>query len=197
MAAVATGGVVHRLVGRGGVCVTALLLFLLLSDRVHAGEHAPITAAAGLGEATAAAAAWAADAELVYVENDEPVDGSGAAPRWGYLFRSPTQGRSRGYSVEGGRVVEAADLEVRFEAPPLGTWIDSARALQAAEEKQGAKFRTESQGRLAHMVLVRSAGAPDEPERTSWLVIYRAEGAPALFVLVDAKSGAVDRTWRG
>lgn len=162
-----------------------------------AGDPAPISAAAGLAEAASAASAWTADAELVYVENDEPLDEVGQAARWGYLFRSPSLGRSRGYSVEEGKVVEAADLEVRFEAPPLGTWIDSGRALQVAEEKEGAKFRVGSGGRLAHMVLVRSAADPETPERTCWLVIYQAPGVPALFVLVDAKSGSVDRTWRG
>ncbi|MEZ4650282.1 MAG: hypothetical protein R3E97_16160 [Candidatus Eisenbacteria bacterium] len=182
---------------------TSALVFGVLAlamngvDESQAGEQLAISASEGLPVAKSAALAWAGDAELVYVENDEPLDASGDALRWGYLFRSPSQGRSRGYSVQGAKVVQAADLALRFDSPPLGSWVDSARALASAEEKQGAKFRTESGGELAHMVLIRSAADPKKPERTSWLVVYRAPGLPSLFVLVDAASGNVDRTWRG
>ena len=178
----------------------SLILFLLASlppVPVFAGKPQPISASEGLTFAVSAAEAWAADAELVYVENDEPLDATGEAPRWGYLFRSTSQDRLRGYSVEMGEVVQASDLGVRFAAPPLGTWIDSGRALLAAEEKGGAKFRAESGGELVHMILIRSATDPKKPERTSWLVVYRAPGLPGLFVLVDAASGGVDRAWRG
>jgi len=175
------------------------LVFLGSLSALPAGaaKPEPFSASQGLIYATAAAEAWAADAELVYVENDEPLEGSGLSPRWGYLFRSSSQDRSRGYSVENGEVVQAADLGLRFEAPPLGTWIDSGPALLAAEEKAGTKFRTESGGALSHMLLIRSATDPKKPERTNWLVVYRAPGLPGLFVLVDAKSGEIDRTWRG
>lgn len=184
-------------VALGSITLVGSVIVLLWPQTVLAGKSAPMTASQGLVFATSAAEAWAPDAELVYVENDEPLDATGQAPRWGYLFRSPAQNRSRGYSVANGEVVQASDLGVRFEAPPLGTWIDSGRALLVAEEKVGAKFRTESSGELSHMVLIRSATDLKKPERTSWLVVYRAPGAPSLFVLVDAKSGEVDRTWRG
>ena len=36
-----------------------------------------------------------------------------------------------------------------------------------------------------------------DPDPTSWTVVYRAPGAPALFVTVDAITGAVRRSWRG
>ena len=197
----------HRRIRRGVYGMAVGLVALVVGatapqsdaflSTAFAGDQLAISASEGLQVATSAALAWADDAELVYVENDEPVDATGSAGRWGYLFRSQTRDRSRGYSVQGAKVVQAADLALRFDSPPLGSWVDSQRALAAAEEKQGAKFRAESGGELAHMVLIRSAADPKKPERTSWLVIYRAPGLPSLFVLVDAATGNVDRTWRG
>lgn len=184
------------LIGLATAVFVAIAL-LALGKSTQAAESAPISAADGAALAREAARVWAADAELVYVENDEPLDTTGEAARWGYLFRSPSLARSRGYSVTAGKVLQAADLGVRFEAPPVGVWIDSDRALLSAEEDGGAEFRTKEGGELAHMVLIRSATDPKHPERTCWLVVYRASGRPSLFVLVDAESGRVDRTWRG
>jgi hypothetical protein len=158
----------------------------------------PIAARAGLELARAAAAAWAADAELVYVENDEDVDAAGAAARWGYLFVSPETGRARAWSVREGRIAAAENVEMVFEAPPLPDgWIDSAEALAAADHEAGRAFRKGAQGRLSTMLLMRGAFDEKDPDRATWTLVYTAPGAPSLWVVVDAAEGKVRRTWRG
>ena len=59
---------------------------LCVAGAAHAGSAPPFAARAGLELASAAAQAWSADAALVYVENDEALDGAGVSPRWSYLF---------------------------------------------------------------------------------------------------------------
>ena len=78
--------------------------FVLLGAALAAAPAAakaspPIAARAGLELARAAAKAWAADAELVYVENDDDVTPEGAAARWSFLFTSQESGRARAWSV--------------------------------------------------------------------------------------------------
>lgn len=164
----------------------------------HAGKPAPTGAAQGLSLATAAATAWAADAQLVYLENDEDLDASGQAPRWGYLFTSPATGQSRLWSVRAGRIVEADNLDMKLEAPPVAArWIDSAAALEAADRKAGREFRSRHAGRLATMLLMRGAFDESHPDATTWTLVYTADGQPSLWVVVDATDGSVVRTWRG
>lgn len=176
---------------------SAMLLAALLVAPALARDPAPFAARAGLALASEAARAWASDAFLVYVENDEVPDGSGAADRWGYLFHSPGLEQSRGYSVRDGEILVAENLAMKFDAPPLASdWIDSGPAIAAAE---GAtrEFREKQQGRLATMLLMRGAFHEKEPDQTTWTLIYQAPGVPALFVVVDATAAKVRRTWRG
>lgn len=173
-------------------------LLLALAPGVRAADPVPAGARQGLDLARAAAAAWAEDAMLVYVENDEPLDGAGAAPRWGYLFASRRLGVSRAYSVRAGRIVQAGNLDIKFEAPPVSDpWIDSGAALAAAEREAGERFRREHRGALATMLLVRGALESSEPDETTWMLVYTAPSAPSLFVVVEATAGRVRRTWRG
>jgi hypothetical protein len=163
-----------------------------------AAEPPAFSARQGIELATAAAQAWSTDAVLVYLENDEDLDDGGRAPRWGYLFHSPSQDRARAWSVRGGRIVTAENLDMRFDAPPLATgWLDSGAALAAAEEGGGARFRRDHRGRLATMLLMRGAFSEGDPDVTTWTFVYSAAGAPSLFVVVDATTGKVQRTWRG
>jgi hypothetical protein len=37
----------------------------------------------------------------------------------------------------------------------------------------------------------------DTPDAVTWAVVYEADGLPGLWVVVDAASGKVVRTWRG
>ena len=105
------------------------------TGRAHARASQPFAARAGLDLARSAAMAWAEDAVLIYVENDEPLDARGASTRWGYLFFSASHDESRAYSIENGKIVVAETLALKFEAPPLGAdWIDSGAALTVAEE---------------------------------------------------------------
>jgi len=163
-----------------------------------AGEKPPFEARAGLDLASAAAAAWAPDAYLAYVENDEDLSAVGTAERWGYLFYSPSLDQSRGYSVRDCRIAAAENLPMKFEAPPVGAgWIDSGAALAIAEQKAGLEFRREHAGTLATMLLVRGAFHAGDPDETTWTLIYTSPDAPSLFVVIDAAEGKVRRTWRG
>lgn len=180
------------------VVVAGLLLMALGVAPAVAAERVPFAARAGLDLAEDAARSWASDAALVYLENDEPLDGAGAAGRWGYLFYSPTLEKSRVYSLRQGKIVVAEYLEMRFEAPPLASdWIDSDAALAAAERGGGREFREKHAGRLGTMLLMRGAFADDDPDQTTWTLIYTAPDGPSLFIVVDASEGKVRRTWRG
>lgn len=168
-----------------------------LAPRAAAAEQPVVPARAGLELAGEAARTWAADAELVYVENDEPLAPGGGAPRWGYLFRSRSADAARGYSVRDGRIVEASDLGFDFEAPPVAAdWIDSDRALAAAD-RAAADYCRRHGGRLATMLLVRGAFNERRPDATTWTVVYVSDTAPSLMVVVDAAHGEVVRTLRG
>src|SRR5262245_15894322 len=134
------------------------LALLLLPVAARAGDASPFPARQGLELASAAAQSWSRDAVLVYVENDEPLAASGASSRWGYLFYSPGEDRARVWSVRGGRIALAENLDMRFDAPPVASgWVDSGAALAAAEKAAGEAFRKESRGRLETMLLMRGA----------------------------------------
>jgi hypothetical protein len=185
-----------RISARGGLPL--VVGAALLASPAPAAPPDPVQARAGLELALAASYTWAADAFLAYVENDEPVDAGGAARRWGYLFYSPSLDKARGYSVRGGRIVVAEDLPLKFEAPPISSgWIDSGRALEAAERAAGRAFRQRHQGALATMLLLRGAFQDNDPDATTWTLVYTAPNAAPLFVVVDAEGGKVRRTWRG
>lgn len=181
--------------------LSALVAVVLLGAAAvpaRAGDPVPALASAGLDVASAAARAWAADAILVYLENDEDLAPGGTAARWGYLFYSPAMEKSRIYSVREGRIVVAENLEMKFDTPPLSPgWLDSGAALAAADEHGGLAFRNASGATAGTMLLMRGAFHGGDPDRTTWTVIYTAPGAPSLFVVVDAADGTVRRTWRG
>ena len=184
-----------KILARAAV-VTALAMFCVLPAR--AGEAPPYLARAGLNLAAEAARIWAADAELVYLENDEEVDAGGTAARWGYLFNSASLGRARGYTIRDGEILEASDLDFDFEAPPLsGQWVDSDVALAAAEEKAGQEYRTKNAGRLDTMLLIRGAFHDGDPDASTWTLVYTSPDSPPLTVVVDARDGKVVRKWKG
>ena len=173
-------------------------MILFAAGVAGAGDAPPFAAREGLELASAAAQAWSGDAQLVYVENDETLDDGGRSPRWGYLFHSASLDRARVWSVRAGRLVVADDLAMRFDAPPVAPgWLDSGAAVAAAESGGGAEYRKAHGGRLVNMLLVRGALSEGEPDATTWTFVYGAPGAPSLFVVVDATTGKVQRTWRG
>ena len=177
--------------------VVLSLAATLATKPAMAGEPAPSPAREGLAVAASAARAWASDAVLVYVENDDVLDASGRSPRWGYLFHSPSRERARVWSVRDGRIALAEDLDLRFDAPPVPAgWLDSDAALAAAEKGGGGAFRKEHGGRLETMLLMRGAVSERGADVTTWTFVYRAPGAPSLFVVVNAADGKVQRTWR-
>jgi dipeptidyl aminopeptidase/acylaminoacyl peptidase len=182
----------------GAAAAGLLWLGLVAAPALARRDPTPFAAKAGLDVARAAASAWAGDAALVYLENDEALDAQGAAGRWGYLFYSPTLDQARVYSVSDGTIVVAERLDMKFEAPPIaGEWIDSGAALAAAESGGAAKFRREEGGQLSTMLLVRGAFHAADPDPTTWTLVYSAPHAPSLFVVVDAADGKVRRVWRG
>jgi hypothetical protein len=177
----------------------AVLLVSLAGSRAAAGDHPPYSAAHGLDLARSAARSWSPDAELVYVENDEDVDASGLAVRWGYLFYSQRKDEARGYTIRDGEILEATELEFELQDPPplAERWVDSDVALEAAEENSGRKYRQEWNGRLSTMLLVRGAFYHKKPDLSTWTLLYTSEDAPALWVVVSAENGKVLKTWRG
>jgi hypothetical protein len=175
-----------------------LPLLMALASPAAAGDRTPVHARAGLDLAGAAASIWAQDATLIYLENDEPLDTHGASQRWGYLFYSPALHKARGYSVRDGKIVVAEDLAMKFEAPPIpAEWIDSAAAFTASDEGPARSFCQEHDGHLDTMLLLRGAIESDQPDRTTWMLVYSAPNLPSLFVVLDAQNGKVLRTWRG
>jgi hypothetical protein len=173
-------------------------MLLLAPFTALAGAPAPFSAREGEGLARSAAEAWAADAQLVYVENDEAISDAGRSGRWGYLFWSPMREEARAYSVRDGKIRTATDLGFDFPAPPLDSaWIDSAKALAVADEEKGADFREKHGGELRAMLLVRGVLHPDEPDATTWAIVYDSETTSGLWVVVDARTGKVVKTWRG
>lgn len=181
-----------------GVTLATLLLSVVFAGPLAAADRPPFAARAGVESAAPAALAWAQDAVLVYLENDEDLDARGAAERWGYLYYSPSLQKARAYSVRDGKVLVAEDLEMKFEAPPLSpTWIDSEAALQVADQSSGREFCRDHQGRPTTMLLMRGAFHTGEPDQTTWTIVYTSPNAPSLWVVVDAAEGKVRRTWRG
>ena len=180
------------------IAVMGLLISVSAGPRASADEPAPFGARAGLDLAREAADAWARDAVLVYIENDEDLDAQGAAGRWSYLFYSSTLDRLRFYSVRAGKILVAENLNLKFEAPPLATqWIDSGAALAASQQGEGGEFCRKEGGHLSTMLLMRGAFQDKDPDQTTWTLVYTAPNAPSLFVVVDATQGKVRRTWRG
>jgi dipeptidyl aminopeptidase/acylaminoacyl peptidase len=177
---------------------TGVLLSWLAVATAGAEKRSPYQAHAGLDLASAAARVWSADAELVYVENDETLADDGSAPRWGYLFYSSVLKKCRAYSIRGGAILVAEDLDMKFEAPSVNAgWIDSGAALAAADQAGGRSFRESGHASVSTMLLSRGAVSADDPDETTWTVIYSSPNAPSLFVLIDAAGGKVRRTWRG
>ena len=181
----------------------ALLLAVALAaacaPRQAAAKPAePFAARGGLELASAAAQSWSGDAVLVYVENDEGLGTAGTSPRWSYLFYSPSLDRARVWSVRGGRIVVAENLDMRFDAPAVAAgWLDSGAAIAAAERGAGDEFRKLPGAHLDTMLLMRGAFSEGDPDATTWTLVYRAPGVPSLFVVVSAADGKVQRTWRG
>lgn len=181
------------------IILSSLLSLSLLvgATEPRAGEST-VGAHAVLSLAAASARAWADDAQLVYVENDEPVGDDGTSARWGLLYWSASKERSRAYSLRENKVQRAEDLDFAFAPPPLATaWIDSHDALRRADEAGGAKYRSEFAGHVRSMVLVRGVLHLDDPERTTWTCVYDAPAQPSLWVVLDAESGKVLRKWKG
>lgn len=180
--------------GEHGRVVSVLLLFVWAVLPRESAATEPIAARSALPLAEKAARAWAPDATLLYLENDEALAPDGRAERWGFLYHSALLARSRAYSVEAGRIAVAEDCDLRFQSAPISsTWIDSEAAL--------AKVRGEETQLVeqtpAHMLLVRGPLDDREPDRTSWLLVFPQPDGTSRFVVFDATSGEVRRRWNG
>ncbi len=182
----------------GKTFLSACAFALLVCRPAIAGDWSSFSAQQGLELASDAARIWSPNAELVYLENDEPVRSDGTAERWGYLFISPDSGELRGYSLRGGKVLEAADLEFDFSAAPITEgWLDSGEILSVAEKEAGRSYCEKHKGHLSSMLLIRGALNEKDPDRSTWAVIYASESEPTLLVVIDAANGKVVRKWKG
>jgi hypothetical protein len=151
----------------------------------------PVTARAGMELATAAADAWADDARLVWVENDAPIDGTGHADAWGYLYYSREKHAMRSWSVRDARIVAAVDHTVSAEAPALDAgWKDSSEIATRAFAARGSQPALAT---LQSLVLVRGVFAPG----AAWVAVFDDGPGPKLHVLLDAASGNLLKRWRG
>jgi hypothetical protein len=176
----------------------AALLLLGSVSALDAGARENVSARDGLELATSSAHNWAEDSVLVYLENDDIVDAQGSAARWGYLFYSAHLDRWRAYSLSDDKVENAGELGFAFDAPQVeANWIDSDRAYAAAEKAGGRAYRDQNSGALRSMLLIRGAFGEDDPNRTTWTLVYDSAHAPSLFVVVDAENGDVVRAWKG
>jgi hypothetical protein len=186
-------------VSRAALMLLLLPAMLALRAAPASSEgRVPVHARAGLDLSRAAATIWAPDAYLVYLENDEPLDTHGATTRWGYLYYSPTLRKARVYSVRDGKILVAEDLGMKFEAPPIADgWIDSEAAYKASDEGPAREFVFAHDAKLKAMLLLRGAIEENQPDRTTWMLVYTAPNFPSLFVVIDATDGSVLRTWRG
>ena len=175
----------------------SILALVLIASPARAADRS-VSVHAVLSLASAAARAWADDARLVYVENDEPVDTDGTSARWGLLYWSGSKEQARAYSLRDGKVQRAEDLDFAFAPPPLAEgWRDSHDALRRADDAGGTQYRSEFAGRLRAMLLVRGVLHLDDPQRTTWTCVYDAPAQPSLWVVLDAESGKVLRKWKG
>ncbi len=95
-------------------------------------------------------------------------------------------------------MLEAADLEFAFSAPPLpAQWLDSRDILAVAQQEVGQEYCEAYQGRLSTMFLIRGAFHEKDPDSSTWTVVYTSETEPSLLVVVDAEKGKVVRKWKG
>jgi hypothetical protein len=183
--------------------LAALAGALFAAPEAAAGDAAPVPARVGLALAAEAAHAWAPDAALVWVENDEAPAPGGTSARWGYLYYSAAGEKARAYSVKDGKIVTAENLDLAFDAPPVSTeWIDSGQAFAAAEEARAKAAATKTAaakpiGRLKNLLLTRGTMDAANPDRTTWTLVYATPNQPSTFVVVDAVTGKVLRTWKG
>ena len=83
---------------------------------------------------------------------------------------------------------------MRFDAAVAAGWRTAARRWPRPSR---AAAPVPARRQLGTMLLMRGAFSGDDPDVTTWTFVYRATGAPSLFVVVDATDGKVQRTWRG
>jgi hypothetical protein len=170
------------------------------AGRVAARDATPFAARGGLELASAAAQSWSGDAVLVYVENDEGLnnDAAGTSPRWSYLFYSAAQDRARVWSVRGGKIATAENLDMRFDAPPVAAgWLDSGAALAAAERAAAPSSGPPTAARTSRPCCSCAARSPraiptPPPGRSSI-----ARPASPRCRRRERDDGKVQRTWRG
>ncbi|GJM43601.1 MAG: hypothetical protein DHS20C21_04430 [Gemmatimonadota bacterium] len=182
----------------GRALLGALCLSVGLAGAVHGGEPHRFGAKEGEELARSAAAAWSGDARLVWVESDEEVTAAGQSERWGYLFFSESRNEGRVYSIKNAKIEVVTDPAFDFPAPPLDeAWMDSRRALSIADAEKGNDYRAKHAGELRSMLLVRGVLNLEEPDATTWAIVYDSPTTSGLWVVVDARSGKVVKTWRG
>lgn len=172
---------------RGATVATTLVLWA-------AAPASAATARTGMALAASAADAWADDARLVWIENDTPVDASGQADAWGYLYYSPTLHAMRSWSVRGSEIVHAEDQAVIAAAPTVDPdWEDSSTVVSAAWREVGSERAASGTAHLASLVLARGIFTVE----TAWVAVFDTGAGPRDFLVFDAHGGSLLKRWRG
>ena len=93
--------------------------------------------------------------------------------------------------------------ESRPESPPPpppqpspGSPAEPEASLEAAEN-EGREYREKHAGEVRSMFLVRGLLHPDDPDVPTWAVVYDSPTTSGLWVVVDARTAKVVKTWRG
>ena len=122
----------------------AALVAALMAAPAWSRETARTRRAPASTKLASARSAWAPDAFLVYIENDEARAMPAAQRIAGATSSFPATRRGAGRTRSAtARIVVAENPDIKLEPPPAGRaeWIDSGAALAAAEDGGARAFR--------------------------------------------------------
>ena len=162
--------------GRGLALAAALLLFAAPGAFAASLSLVPkppgigLRARDGLDAAKALARGWSPDAVLVHVESDDQVFEDGTARAWSYLYWSPREKSTRGWTVRKDGSASAFDLPFAFDPPPLEDgWQEGMKTVsQAAKDPLFARAR--AAGPVVKMVVTNGLWTNEGPARTAWIL---------------------------
>jgi len=166
--------------------------FLLFASAAHAASvslqpYVPgigLRVRDGLDGSKALARGWAPDAALVHVESDDEVFKDGTARAWTYLWWSPRERSTHGWTVRKSGDVNDFDLAFPFDPPPLEDgWMDGMKIVEKGA-KDPSFARALEAGPLVKMVVTNGLWTDQGAAHTAWILGF-------------AEHGLGDREWIG